>query len=88
MSIWDYRILVFGDTDKITYSLRAVNYTDDKQPYSYRSCYYNLKFNEDEIDCIVDMMKKAIDKPFLYGGVKFPKEFNKEEYYANRKKDF
>ena len=79
--MWNYRVLVYEDGEgNLFHEIEEVYYSGptEKYPQSHCSCSVNGK-NTKDITWVLENMKKALSKPYLYGDNRFPKEYVEEE---------
>jgi hypothetical protein len=72
---WNYRLLAKKNGDNVYFQIHEVYYTD-KKPTSYTSNPITIGGeNLEEVAWSLKKIKKALKKPILWEGEKFPKKY-------------
>jgi len=75
MSTWNYRILAFEYPEQTTFSICEVHYDNNGKPDGYADSFTKGFESLDNIRKEILYYQEAVEKPILYGGNKFPKEY-------------
>lgn len=78
MGYWNYRILVDIYYNEEFFQIHEVYYDDEGKVNGYGENSVSI-YTEEGLDGVkwqLDMMNKALDKPILWGGERFPEEYN------------
>jgi hypothetical protein len=84
MSKWNHRVLRFEERkygmEDNYYALHEVYYNEDGKPNGYAQGAETLVSETVEgIKWYLDQFNKALEKPILWGGDKFPQEYKEEK---------
>ena len=72
---WNHRLLAFAEKDELLFEVCEVYY-DDGKPTGYTENPRVWGETKSEIRWTLRHMRKALRKPILWGGERFPEEFN------------
>ncbi len=78
MRTWNHRILAFDSPHGVYFEAQEVHYADGV-PRAYS---VDKRIGGESIEDILwtcDMIKKACEKPILWGGDRFPQEYKPQE---------
>jgi len=73
---WNYRLLAFENEDETYFQIHEVYYNDRGAPNGYTENPVPVYGESIKgVKWVIDEMKKALEKPTLWGGDKFPQEY-------------
>ena len=79
MSTWNHRVLARKEYSEIHFSIHEVYYDEEGNPKSYtQECIGVGGGSISGIKWQLDMMQKCLEKPVLWYGDRFPKEYTKK----------
>lgn len=80
MSHWNYRVLVTGTGEKLSFDMHEVFYNDDGVPDGATENPVTIGSSDAEgVGWTLEKMKEALDKPVLHGDDRFPDEYIETE---------
>jgi len=74
-SRWNHRVLAFAEKHELLFEVCRVYY-DDRKPMGYARSTTVFGETKKEIRWTLRHMRKALRNPILWGGERFPEEFN------------
>lgn len=81
MAGWNHRVLVFPDGDDHWFQIHSVYYDDMGKPNAYGVPGAKVGGNSrEELVWELSMMLACLDKPWLWGGDRFPEEYKIEDH--------
>jgi hypothetical protein len=80
MSTWNHRVIVTPDGDGVWMAIHEVYYNEKGNPSGYTKNAISIGGNNPkEIKWVLRHMKECLDKPWLWGGDRFPQEYKPEK---------
>jgi hypothetical protein len=81
--MWNYRVLAFENSEETIFAICEVYYNEKETPNGYADPNKTISDNGIKgLRWVLNKQKGALKKPILYGGEKFPQEY--QENFENK----